>query len=143
MKKSRSYERLFFIFLNDFVVLKKNIYMNIQQLSVPYLLQASDLSRNDTELIFEKTDFFLKNYKPGVKFDDLKGITVALAFFEPSTRTKLSFEIAAKRLSADTMSFQSSTSSLTKGESLIDTLRTIEAMGVQMYVVRHGRSGGS
>jgi aspartate carbamoyltransferase catalytic subunit len=115
--------------------------MNTQKLSIPNLLQASDLTRNDTEIIFEKTDYFLQSFKSGVKYDDLKGITVALAFFEPSTRTKLSFEIAAKRLSADTMSFQSSTSSLTKGESLIDTLRTIEAMGVQMYVVRHGRSG--
>lgn len=110
-------------------------------LSHPYLIQADDLTFEDINLIFEKADFFLKNYKPGVKFDDLKGITVATAFFENSTRTKLSFDIAAKRLSADSISFQSSSSSLKKGESLIDTLRTIEAMGVHMYIVRHGASG--
>ncbi|PKL86834.1 MAG: aspartate carbamoyltransferase [Ignavibacteriae bacterium HGW-Ignavibacteriae-1] len=111
------------------------------KLSKPYLLQASDLTTEDVKLIFDKSDYFLKHYKRGEKFDDLKGVTVAMVFFEPSTRTKLSFDIAAKRLSADTISFQSATSSLTKGESLIDTLHTIEAMGVQMYVVRHGKSG--
>ena len=115
--------------------------MSELKLSKPYLLQASDLTTEDVKLIFDKTDYFLKHYKRGEKFDDLKGITVAMVFFEPSTRTKLSFDIAAKRLSADSISFQSATSSLTKGESLIDTLHTIEAMGVQMYVVRHGKSG--
>ncbi len=115
--------------------------MNIQKLSKPYLLQASDLTTEDVKLIFDKADFFLTNYRKGEKFNDLKGVTVAMVFFEPSTRTKISFDIAAKRLSADSISFQSATSSLTKGESLIDTLHTIEAMGVQMYVVRHARSG--
>lgn len=110
-------------------------------LTKPYLLHSEDLTAEDVNQIFAKAQFFLDNYKRGSKFTDLKGITVALAFFENSTRTKLSFELAAKRLSADTLSFASSTSSLTKGESLIDTLRTIEAMGVQMYVVRHGNSG--
>ncbi len=110
-------------------------------LSKPYLLNSEDLTKDDVLAIFEKAQFFMDNFKRGTKFDDLKGITVALAFFEASTRTKLSFELAAKRLSADTLSFASSTSSLSKGESLIDTLRTIEAMGVQMYVVRHGNSG--
>lgn len=110
-------------------------------LSKPYLLNSEDLTAEDVNLIFSKAQFFLDNYKRGEKFPDLKGLTVALAFFENSTRTKLSFELAAKRLSADTLSFSSSTSSLKKGESLIDTLRTIEAMGVQMYVVRHGNSG--
>ncbi len=117
------------------------MYMSEKTISRPYLLQADDLTAEDIRIIFDKAQFFIDNYKPGVKFDDLKGITVALAFFENSTRTKLSFELAAKRLSADTLSFQSSSSSLAKGESLIDTLRTIEAMGVQMYVVRHGASG--
>ena len=110
-------------------------------LSKPYLLNSEDLTASDVNTIFSKAKFFLENYRRGEKFSDLKGITVALAFFEASTRTKLSFELAAKRLSADTISFASSTSSLTKGESLIDTLRTIEAMGVQMYVVRHSNSG--
>ncbi len=110
-------------------------------ISHPYLLQADDLTHEDIYKIFDRAQFFLDNYKPGVKFDDLKGVTVAMAFFENSTRTKLSFDLAAKRLSADTLSFQAKTSSLAKGESLIDTLRTIEAMGVQMYVVRHACSG--
>ncbi|HRP01727.1 MAG TPA: aspartate carbamoyltransferase catalytic subunit [Candidatus Kapabacteria bacterium] len=112
-----------------------------KRLSVTSLIQSSDLTFDDIQTIFELTDYYISNYKPGTKFDELKGITIAMAFFEPSTRTKLSFDIAAKRLSADSISFQSSTSSLTKGESLIDTLRTIEAMGVQMYVVRHSKSG--
>lgn len=115
--------------------------MSDKRLSKPFLLSADHLTYDDIYTIFERAQFFIENYKRGVKFDDLKGITVALAFFEASTRTKLSFELAAKRLSADTLSFQSSSSSLTKGESLIDTLRTIEAMGVQMYVVRHNCSG--
>ncbi|MFP4370061.1 MAG: aspartate carbamoyltransferase catalytic subunit [Candidatus Kapaibacterium sp.] len=111
------------------------------KLSTPYLIQSADLTFDDIQKIFSKARYFMDNFRPGVRFDDLKGITVALAFFESSTRTKLSFDLAAKRLSADTVSFQSSSSSLTKGESLIDTLRTIEAMGVQMYVVRHAKSG--
>lgn len=105
------------------------------------MLQSEDLTSADIELVFSQASYFMDNYKRGRKFDDLKGVTVALAFFEPSTRTKLSFELAAKRLSADTISFQSASSSLTKGESLIDTLRTIEAMDVQMYVIRHKNSG--
>jgi aspartate carbamoyltransferase catalytic subunit len=111
------------------------------RLTNPYLLQIDDLSYEDIYLIFEKAKFFLDNYKPGKKFDDLKGITVALAFFENSTRTKLSFDLAAKRLSADSLTFQSSSSSLSKGESLIDTLKTIEAMGVDIFIVRHSCSG--
>ncbi len=116
---------------------------NQSVLTKPYLLEASDLTKEDVFRIFTRAQFYLDDYEKGKKYDDLKGITVALAFFEPSTRTKLSFELAAKRLSADTFSFQASSSSLTKGESLIDTLRTIEAMGVQMYVVRHGNSGAA
>jgi len=110
-------------------------------LSHPYLLSADDMNYNDIQLVFSRAKFFLENYKPGVKFDDLKGLTVALAFFENSTRTRLSFELAAKRLSGDVFSFAAAQSSLAKGESLIDTVKTIEAMGVQMYVIRHGSSG--
>lgn len=110
-------------------------------LSHPYLLQADDLTLDDIYQIFDRSNYFLEHFKQIKKFDDLKGITIALAFFEPSTRTKLSFELAAKRLSAEILSFQTAGSSLTKGESLIDTLKTIEAMGVQMYVVRHTSSG--
>ncbi len=115
--------------------------MDELSISKPYLLTADDLTIQDIKSIFAKAQFFIDNYQSGVKFDDLKGMTVAMAFFENSTRTKLSFDIAAKRLSADTLSFQSASSSLKKGESLIDTLRTIEAMGVDMYVVRHNCSG--
>lgn len=111
------------------------------KLGSPYLLEVSNLSIEDVYLIFSKAQFFIDDYRNGTRYDDLKGVSVALAFFEASTRTKLSFELAAKRLSADTLSFQSSSSSLTKGESLIDTLRTIEAMGVQMFIVRHACSG--
>lgn len=114
---------------------------NENTLSTPYLLDADNLTKEDMFAIFDEAQFFKDNYKPGAKFDNLKGVSTALAFFEPSTRTKLSFELAAKRLSADTFSFNSGSSSLKKGESLIDTLRTIEAMGVQMYIVRHGLSG--
>lgn len=111
------------------------------RLTNPYLLQADDLTYDDIFKIYNTAKYFLENYKPGVKFDFLKGVSTALVFFENSTRTKLSFELAAKRLSADVFSFQAKTSSLAKGESLIDTLRTIEAMGVQIYVVRHSCSG--
>ncbi len=143
LKKSRLFLSGFFLYLKDLfnVNLWKNAMSKELTLSKPYLIQADDLTREDIYNVFEKAQFFMDNYKRGEKFDDLKGITVALAFFENSTRTKISFELAAKRLSADTFSFQSSSSSLKKGESLIDTLRTIEAMGVQMYVVRHGNSG--
>ena len=112
-----------------------------QLLSHPYLHNADDLTFEDIQLIFDKAQFFMDNYKPGVKFDDLKGLTIALAFFENSTRTRLSFELAAKRLSGDVFSFAAAQSSLSKGESLIDTIRTIEAMTVHMYVIRHTSSG--
>lgn len=140
------------VFLNGFFIL---ILHEINQkladelmsangvLSKPFLLSAEDLSKDDINLIFDKAKFFMQEYKRGMKFDDLKGVTVCMAFFEPSTRTKLSFDLAAKRLSAESFSFSSSSSSLKKGESLLDTLRTIEAMGVQIYVVRHGASGAA
>lgn len=114
---------------------------NNLEISKPYLLDAAEITLADANNIFQQAQFFMDNYDKNEKFKDLKGITVAMAFFEPSTRTKLSFDLAAKRLGADTLSFSSSSSSLTKGESLIDTLRTIEAMDVHMYVVRHGLSG--
>ncbi|MEN6295663.1 MAG: aspartate carbamoyltransferase catalytic subunit [Chloroherpetonaceae bacterium] len=110
-------------------------------LSKPFLLSCDDLTTEDIELIFERARYFEDNFVSGMRFEDLKGINLALAFFENSTRTKLSFELAAKRLSADIMNFNASTSSLQKGESLLDTLKTIEAMGVQIYVIRHSSSG--
>ena len=94
------------------------------------------------EELLELTDGFAEvNARPLPKVPALRGTTVVLAFFEDSTRTRVSFETAAKRLSADTISFSSSGTSLSKGESLRDTALTIEAMGVGALVVRHGSSG--
>ena len=81
------------------------------------------------------------NRRPNPKVPALRGKTVCSVFFEDSTRTRLSFETAAKRLSADTMTFAVSQSSLSKGESLRDTIETIAAMGVDAFVVRHRSSG--
>lgn len=106
------------------------------KLSKPYLIRSKDLNNNDLKLIFDKTDEFVKhgNYSA---FEDLKNVPLALAFFENSTRTKLSFELAAKRLGAFTLSFDYVTSSLSKGETNLDTIRTMEAMGVKIFVIRH------
>ena len=81
------------------------------------------------------------NRRPNPKVPALRGKTVCSVFFEDSTRTRLSFETAAKRLSADTMTFSVSTSSVNKGESLRDTIETIAAMGVDAFVIRHRSSG--
>ena len=81
------------------------------------------------------------NRRPNPKVPALRGKTVCNVFFEDSTRTRLSFETAAKRLSADTMNFAVSQSSLNKGESLRDTIETIAAMGIDAFVIRHGSSG--
>jgi aspartate carbamoyltransferase catalytic subunit len=79
--------------------------------------------------------------RPIPKVPSLRGMTAANLFFEPSTRTRLSFELAEKRLSADTVNFQTSGSSVSKGETLRDTARNIEAMGIHLVVVRHQSSG--
>lgn len=105
------------------------------------LISAENLNKKNLYQIFEKAHYFEENYNPKEKFDDLFGHTVALAFFENSTRTRLSFELAAKRLSAETLNFTASTSSLAKGESLADTIRTIDAMLVNMYVIRNQYAG--
>ena len=81
------------------------------------------------------------NRRPNPRVPALRGKTVCNVFFEDSTRTRLSFETAAKRLSADTMNFAVSSSSVNKGESLRDTVETIAAMGVDAFVIRHGSSG--
>jgi len=110
------------------------------KLSKPYLIDSNDLNLNDLKLIYNRTDEFLKsgNFSD---FDYLKNVPLALAFFENSTRTKLSFELAAKRLNAFVLDFNSETSSLTKGETHLDTIRTLEAMGVKIFVVRHKEDG--
>ncbi|QWF20300.1 aspartate carbamoyltransferase catalytic subunit [Nocardioides sp. LMS-CY] len=107
-----------------------------------HLLSAADLSRADAELILS-TAAELRELadRPIKKLPALRGRTVVNLFFEDSTRTRISFEAAAKRLSADVINFAAKGSSLSKGESLKDTALTLEAMGADAVVVRHGASG--
>lgn len=111
-------------------------------LSVNHILSVEDLNRKDVELIL-KTAENLKEVskRPVKKVPALRGKTILLCFFEPSTRTRSSFEMAAKRLSADTLAITSDESSLSKGESLLDTVRNLEAMSPDVLVVRHPSSG--
>ena len=107
-----------------------------------HFLQTDGVSRADLESLLDLSDEFVEVLgRPIPKVPALRGKTVAMLFFEPSTRTRLSFERAAKALSADTMSFSPSTSSLSKGESLKDTALTIKAMGADALVVRHKSTG--
>jgi aspartate carbamoyltransferase catalytic subunit len=107
-----------------------------------HLLGLQELSATEIETILDEAARYKSKWNAGeTKFDDLKGIAVANLFFEPSTRTKTSFSLAAKRLSADTVDFTASSSSLTKGETFIDTALNIQAMGVHQMVVRHSSSG--
>ncbi len=107
-----------------------------------HLLTVEGLDRADLETILNDADGFVEVLeRPIPKVPALRGKTVATVFFEPSTRTRLSFERAAKALSADTMSFSPGTSSLSKGESLKDTALTLQAMGADLMVVRHKAVG--
>lgn len=107
-----------------------------------HLVSVADLDREAMAGIFRLADAFREvAERPIPKVPALRGKTVATMFFEASTRTRLSFETAAKRLSADVMTFTPSTSSVSKGESLRDTIETIDAMGVDLMVVRHKSSG--
>lgn len=107
-----------------------------------HLLSVDGLTVADYERLFVLADHMAEvNSRANPKVPALRGRTVCSAFFEDSTRTRLSFETAAKRLSADTMSFAAGSSSLNKGESLRDTLETLSAMGVDAFVVRHRSSG--
>ncbi len=107
-----------------------------------HLLSVADLGRRGIEdLMVLSASFVEVSSRPIPKVPALRGRTVATVFFEPSTRTRLSFEAAAKRLSADTMTFTAASSSLSKGESLRDTVETLEAMGVDAMVVRHANAG--
>jgi aspartate carbamoyltransferase catalytic subunit len=109
---------------------------------VRHLLSIADLGRDGIEEVLRLTDSFVEVSERRIpKVPTLRGKTVVSLFYEDSTRTRLSFESAAKRLSADTMNFSVSTSSVKKGESLRDTVLTIEAMGVDAIVVRHGSAG--
>ncbi|HIP47903.1 MAG TPA: aspartate carbamoyltransferase catalytic subunit [Lutibacter sp.] len=116
----------------------------MQQLSVPHLLGIKDLKKGDLELIFETADHFKEVInRPIKKVPSLRDITIANLFFENSTRTKLSFELAEKRLSADVINFSASQSSVKKGETLIDTVNNILAMKVDMVVMRHPNVGSA
>ncbi|MDP1818908.1 MAG: aspartate carbamoyltransferase catalytic subunit [Acidimicrobiales bacterium] len=107
-----------------------------------HLLSVSDLAVEDLEQLLRLTDAFAEVSRRQIpKVPALRGKNVVWLFYEDSTRTRLSFEQAAKRLSADTMTFSVSSSSVKKGESLRDTVLTIEAMGVDGIVVRHGSAG--
>jgi aspartate carbamoyltransferase catalytic subunit len=110
----------------------------MSKLSVNHLLGIKDLSEADIQLIFETADNFKAIInRPIKKVPSLRDITVANLFFENSTRTRISFELAQKRLSADIINFSSSSSSVTKGETLIDTVKNILSMKVDMVVMRH------
>jgi len=106
------------------------------------LLSIADLGAEGIEEVLRLTESFVEiSERPIPRVPALRGKTVASLFFESSTRTRLSFETAARRLSADVMTFSAAGSSLTKGESLRDTVETVEAMGVDAMVVRHHCSG--
>lgn len=106
------------------------------------LLGLEDLSAEEIELILQTADSFKEiSQRPIKKVPTLRGQTVVLFFFEPSTRTRTSFELAAKRMSADIVNIQTNASSLTKGETLKDTAKNIEAMKVDIIIMRHSSSG--
>ncbi len=114
----------------------------MKKLETKHLLGTKDLSRHDLDLILETSKSFKQVLETqNKKVAALKGITVVNMFFENSTRTKLSFEMAEKRLSADVVNFAASSSSLKKGETLIDTAMNIEAMKIDMVVMRHSTPG--
>lgn len=114
----------------------------MQQLSTRHLLGIKDLNPSDIQLIFDTADNFKEILnRPIKKVPSLRDITIANVFFENSTRTKLSFELAEKRLSADVVNFASGSSSVKKGETLIDTVNNILAMKVDMVVMRHSSPG--
>jgi len=111
-------------------------------LSSKHLLGIKSLSPEDIELIFQTADNFKEVInRPIKKVPSLRDLTIANLFFENSTRTKLSFELAEKRLSADVINFSASASSVKKGETLIDTVNNILAMKVDMVVMRHPNPG--
>ncbi|GAB2982991.1 aspartate carbamoyltransferase catalytic subunit [Mucilaginibacter puniceus] len=113
-------------------------------LSTRHLLGIKDLNREDIELIFETADNFKTVLnRPIKKVPSLRDVTIANIFFENSTRTRLSFELAEKRLSADVVNFAASSSSVSKGETLIDTVNNILAMKVDMVVMRHPYAGAA
>jgi aspartate carbamoyltransferase catalytic subunit len=114
----------------------------MSKISQRHLLGIKNITREDIELIFETADNFKDVInRPIKKVPSLRDVTIANIFFENSTRTRLSFELAEKRLSADVVNFSASTSSVKKGETLLDTVNNILAMKVDMVVMRHASVG--
>ena len=114
----------------------------MSELSVNHLLGIKYLTKDDIQLIFETADHFKEVInRPIKKVPSLRDITIANLFFENSTRTRLSFELAEKRLSADVINFSAASSSVKKGETLIDTVNNILSMKVDMIVMRHPNPG--
>src|SRR6478752_6095750 len=112
------------------------------QLSTKHLLGIKDLTRQDIQLILDTaTQFKEVLQRPIKKVPSLRDVTIVNLFYENSTRTRISFELAEKRLSADTINFTSSNSSVSKGETLLDTVNNILSMKVDMIVMRHSASG--
>jgi aspartate carbamoyltransferase catalytic subunit len=116
----------------------------MKELSVNHLIGIKNINKKDIDLIFETADQFKEVInRPIKKVPSLRDVTIANIFFENSTRTKLSFELAQKRLSADVISFSAAQSSVKKGETLIDTVNNILAMKVDMVVMRHSSPGAA
>ena len=116
----------------------------MNNLSVKHLIGIKDLTAEDIELIFKTADSFKQVInRPIKKVPSLRDMTIANLFFENSTRTRLSFELAEKRLSADVVNFSAASSSVKKGETLIDTVNNILAMKVDMVVMRHPNPGAA
>lgn len=116
----------------------------MKELSVNHLIGIKHITKQDIDLIFETADQFKEVInRPIKKVPSLRDITIANIFFENSTRTKLSFELAQKRLSADVISFSAAQSSVKKGETLIDTVNNILSMKVDMVVMRHSSPGAA
>ena len=107
-----------------------------------HLLDVDRLSADDLELVMRTTDAMREVLaRPIAKVPALRGRQVTILFYEASTRTRVSFEVAAKNLSADVINIAAASSSVSKGESLVDTVRTVEALGAHMLVIRHAVSG--
>src|SRR5690606_29071561 len=121
---------------------RSEVTMGQAQLSTRHLLGIKYITRDDIDLIFDTTDQFKEVIsRPIKKVPSLRDVTVANLFFENSTRTRISFELAEKRLSADTINFSASSSSVSKGETLLDTVNNILSMKVDMVVMRHPAPG--
>lgn len=115
---------------------------SVTRLASRHLLGLEGVTRPELELIFDTAETMLDVLdRPIKKVPPLRGMTVVNLFYESSTRTRFSFELAEKRLSADTVNFSASGSSVSKGESLVDTVKNIEAMKIDMVVLRHGSTG--